>query len=74
MVTRMKELGVEYIFHEELLDPKVARVLAAETGARLLVLHGTHNVSKDDLDRGVTYLDLMERNFDNLKLGLDFQP
>jgi len=66
----MKELGLQVIYHEELTEPRVARAVARETGARLLLLHGAHNVGKDDLARGLTYLDIMERNLENLEAGL----
>ena len=48
----------------------LARVLAEETGAVPLLLHSCHNVSKAELEAGVTYLSLMEQNLANLKEGL----
>ncbi len=65
---RAKQIPV--IYYEELSDPKVARSIAEETGAKLLLFHSCHNVSKDDLARGATYLSLMEQNAQNLKEGL----
>jgi len=70
LAAKMKELGLQVIYHEELTEPRVARAVARETGARLLLLHGAHNVGKDDLARGLTYLDIMERNLENLEAGL----
>jgi zinc transport system substrate-binding protein len=67
LVALMKKLGLSVIYHEENIDPKVARVIAGETGARLVLLHGAHNVSKDELDAGVTYLSIMEDNLKRLK-------
>jgi zinc transport system substrate-binding protein len=61
---------LQYVFYEELLLPTVADTIARETGARLLKLNGIHNVSKDELSRGVTFLSLMEQNLANLKMGL----
>jgi len=61
------------IFHEELVQPKIARVIAEETGAKLLLLHGIHNVSRDELERGETWLSLMKKNVANLKQGLQCQ-
>lgn len=55
------------IYYEELTDPKVARAIARESGAQPLLLHSCHNVSKDELAAGATYLSLMEQNAVNLK-------
>jgi len=71
LIDKLKTSGMKYIYYEELLDPKVARTIASETGARLELLHGAHNVSKDELARGVTYIDIMEDNLKKLKTGLE---
>jgi zinc transport system substrate-binding protein len=71
LIKQLRQSGMKYIYHEELLDPKVARTIAQETGAKLELLHGAHNVSKDELQRGVTFLELMETNFNKLKIGLE---
>jgi zinc transport system substrate-binding protein len=63
--------NVHYIFYEELITPRVAEVIAKETGAQLLKLNGAHNVTKEELTKGTTFLDLMEENLRNLKKGLE---
>lgn len=73
LVKSVRETGSRVIFHEELIQPKVARIIADETGGRLLLLHGVHNVSKKEMERGETYLSLMQKNVDNLKQGLQCQ-
>jgi zinc transport system substrate-binding protein len=47
--------------------------VSRETGVELDLLHGAHNVSKDELKAGVTYLDIMNENHDKLKVGLECQ-
>jgi zinc transport system substrate-binding protein len=71
LMKKMKEHDIKYVFYEELISPKVAGTIARETKAKLLMLHGAHNVSKDEMDRGVTFISLMEQNLDNLKTGLE---
>ena len=66
----MKTLGINTIYYEELIDPKVAKVISEETGAEMLLLHGSHNVSKEEIERGISYLDIMEENLEKLKQGL----
>jgi zinc transport system substrate-binding protein len=66
-----RDHGLKYVFYEELVEPRVAETLSRETGATLLMLHGAHNVSKQELERGVTFLSIMEQNLMNLKVGLE---
>jgi zinc transport system substrate-binding protein len=66
----MKANDLHYLFYEELLLPRTAEMLAKETGASLLLLHGAHNISKEDFDRGVGFITLMQTNLENLKRGL----
>lgn len=71
LINKLKASGSKYIYYEELLDPKVARMIARESGAKLELLHGAHNVSKDELKEGVTFIDIMEENLKKLKIGLE---
>jgi zinc transport system substrate-binding protein len=71
LINKLKASGSKYIYYEELLDPKVARVIAQESGAKLELLHGAHNVSKDELNKGVTFIDIMEENLRKLEVGLE---
>lgn len=73
LIKKLRTSGIKYIYYEELLDPKVARVIAQETGAKLELLHAAHNISKGELNRGVTFLDIMEDNLKKLKVGLECQ-
>jgi len=71
MIKVMRQNGLRAIFHEELIRPNVAAAIARETGATLLPLYGAHNVAKDDFEKGVTFIAMMERNLENLKEGLE---
>lgn len=71
LIKTLRGSGMKYIYYEELLDPKVARTISEETGAKLELLNGAHNVSKEDLAKGVTYCDIMEQNLAKLKTGLE---
>ncbi|MDP2913288.1 MAG: zinc ABC transporter substrate-binding protein [Candidatus Omnitrophota bacterium] len=71
LVDKIRQSGMKHVFHEELLDPKVARTIASETGAHLMLLHGAHNVSRDELKNGATFLQFMEEDLDKLKIGLE---
>lgn len=71
----IKENSVHFLFTEELKEPKVATTIKNELAKdnyelMLLELHGYHNVSKKDFDNNVSYLQLLERNFKNIKKAL----
>ena len=73
MVRQIRSSGVRYLFAEELLSPRLTETLANEAGVAVLKLHGGHNLGKDDLQRGVSFFDLMEQNLVNLQKGLACQ-
>jgi zinc transport system substrate-binding protein len=70
MVRQIKRFGLKYIFTEELLSPRLTEALAAEAGVGVLKLHGAHNVSRDDFQRGISFFDLMDENLANLQKGM----
>lgn len=70
LVNLIRANGSGAIYYEELVSPRLADTLARETGARLLPLSAAHNVSRDDLTRGITFPEIMERNLVNLRQGL----
>jgi zinc transport system substrate-binding protein len=74
LIKTMKQLETKVVYHEELVEPKVARAIAGETKAKLLLLHGTHNITKQEKQNKVTYLSLMYDNLEKLKIGLEYQP
>jgi len=69
----VRKYGVNYIYYEELAAPRVADVIAKETGCGLLMLHGAHNVTREEMESGVTFISLMEKNLQNIKAGLQCQ-
>lgn len=71
IIKEVKEKNIKVIYYEELVDPKVANTIAKETGAKPLILHSCHNVSKDEFEKGVTYISIMEQNIINLREGLN---
>jgi zinc transport system substrate-binding protein len=63
--------GMPYIYHAELSNQNVASAIAEQTGAEALLLNSCENLSKEDFDSGVTYVDLMKVNVENLRKGLN---
>lgn len=73
LIETLNASETKVIYFEELIDPRVAKVIAEETGAEMLMLHGAHNLSKDELASGITYIGIMEQNLENLKKGLGYR-
>lgn len=63
--------NISYIYKVELTNGNVAEAISEQTGAGILMLYSGENISKDDFDKGVLYVDLMEKNIENLKKGLN---
>ncbi|HXE98358.1 MAG TPA: zinc ABC transporter substrate-binding protein [Dongiaceae bacterium] len=70
LVKQMRKNGLKYIYSEELLSPRTAEAIARETGASVLMLHAAHNISRDDLAKGVNFISLMKKNLESLRTGL----
>lgn len=71
IIDKIKTDRLPVIFYEELTEPKIARAVSTETGAKMLLLHSCHNVSSDEMKRGESYLSLMRHNYNNLKEALN---
>ena len=67
----IKANNIPCIYYEELADPKVARSIAEACEVEALLFSTAHNVTKDELEKGVTFMDIMRGNLENLKKGLE---
>ncbi|MBE0700475.1 MAG: zinc ABC transporter substrate-binding protein [Acholeplasmataceae bacterium] len=70
---------IHFLFVEEMVIPKAAQTIQSELSKTsyaltLLELHGYHNVTKQDLEDGVTYAVLLNRNFENIQTALSSTP
>ncbi|MDR2174403.1 MAG: metal ABC transporter substrate-binding protein [Synergistaceae bacterium] len=66
LIDKVRAEKIPVVFHIELSNEKIADAIAEETGAKKLLLHACHNITKADFESGVTYLSLMEQNVKNL--------
>lgn len=67
----VKANHVKVIFFEELVSPKVAETIAAETGAQTQVLNPLEGLSDEELKNGADYFSVMEDNLKQLKAALE---
>lgn len=70
LVEQIKKNNIQYIFYEELTSPKIAETLANETKTTILLLHAAHNITREDFEKNISFLSIMEKNLDNLSVGL----
>lgn len=71
LTNKVKEDQIPVIFHIELSNNKIAESIAEATGAKMLQLNAVHNVTKEDFEKGETYLSLMEKNLKPLEEALN---
>ncbi|MBE7035594.1 MAG: zinc ABC transporter substrate-binding protein [Ruminococcaceae bacterium] len=70
LIDTVRAENIPVVFYEELANPKTALLICEETGAKPLLLHSCHNISKEDFENGVSYLSLMQTNVEHLKEAL----
>ena len=70
LIDKVKAEGIPVVFHVELSNQKMANTISEETGAKALLFHACHNVTRDEMANGVTYIELMSQNAENLKEAL----
>ena len=71
LIEKIREDKIPVIYYAEIEEPKIAKSISDETGAKMLLFHSCHNITKKELEEGATYLSLMEQNARNLKEGLN---
>jgi zinc transport system substrate-binding protein len=66
-----RDLKVKVVFFDTLVSPRLARVVAEEVGAGMLVLNPGANMTREQFDKGLTFLAILEKNLENLRKGLE---
>jgi len=67
LIDKVNAEEIPVVFHAEMSNKKMANTISEATGAEVLLFHACHNVTKDEMAAGVTYIDLMKQNIENLK-------
>lgn len=72
---KIKDANASYLFIEELIDLKAVDTFKDDLARdgyslEILELHGFHNISKDQMQKGVTYIDLLKQNYENLQKAI----
>lgn len=70
LIDRVNDEKIPVVFTIELSSGKIADAIVDATDAKKLELHSAHNVTKDQFEQGITYLDIMKQNIEVLKEAL----
>lgn len=71
LINKVREERIPVVFYIEFSNHKLADAISAETGAKAMLLHSCHNVTKEEFNSGITYLELMKNNAEALKEALN---
>ncbi len=71
LIDKVKEEQIPAVYYLELSSHRVSEIIGEETGAEPLLLHSCHNVTRAQFDSGITYVELMRQNIENLRKGID---
>ena len=71
VIQTARDLGLNIIYSEDLVDPRSADVIAQEIpNGKVLILSPIEGINTDEQKAGIGYLDKMNEDIDNLKIGL----
>lgn len=70
MNEELKKYNVPVLYTKELLNDSIAKKVIEDTNAEICILHSGHNVSIDDFEEGITFLEIWENNLKALERGI----
>lgn len=71
VIDYINENNIPVIFYKEYTTGNVAKTISENTNAQMLVFNTVHNVSKDEIENGASYVSIMRQNLENLKIALN---
>lgn len=70
LIDKVKQEHCPAVFYIEFSNQRMADIVCEDTGCKKLLFHSCHNVSRDELLGGVSYVELMQGNITALKEAL----
>lgn len=70
LIDKVTDESIPVVFYIEMSNEKIADTLCEDTGAKKRLMHSCHNVSRDEMAAGASYLSLMTQNIEVLKEAL----
>lgn len=71
LIDKINAEQIQVVFYIEFSNQKIADAICESTGAKKLLFHSCHNVSKQEFYDGATYVSLMSQNAQNLREALN---
>lgn len=68
---KVRDEHIPSVLHLEFSNSRMAETIAQAGNAKTAVLHSVHNISKEDFENNVSYIDIMYKNIDVLKEALN---
>ncbi len=66
-IEKIESENISVVFYTETSNGQIPNSVCSKTGAEKLLFHSCHTVNKEQFESGITYLDLMQKNYDALK-------
>ncbi|MBQ1659669.1 MAG: zinc ABC transporter substrate-binding protein [Clostridia bacterium] len=70
LIDKVKEEKIPVVFTIEFSSGKIADTICESTGAKKLMMHSCHNITQEQFESGITYIELMRNNETVLKEAL----
>ena len=67
----IEKRNVKAVFCTEMSNQNIANALKEQLSVEIIELHSAHNVTLDDFNSGITYIDILYRNIKALERGLN---
>ncbi len=71
LIDKIKNDHIPVVYHIEQGSLPTVQTIAQEAGVEAVLMHSCHNLTVEELERGETYLSLMEANVQALARGLN---
>jgi len=71
LINKVRDENIPVVFYREFSNKKVASIICEETGAKMLEFHSGHSITSDEFYSGITYIDIMKSNIENLREALN---
>ena len=71
LVSVVRSENIPVVLHLEMSNGRIARTIADEVGIEIMQIHSMHNISRTEFENGETYVSLMRKNLEVLKVALN---
>jgi len=71
LIEKVKQENIPVVFHMEMSNEKMTDTICEATGAEKMLFSSCHNVTAEQFESGVTYIDLMKENLKAFKKALN---